>query len=55
MLKNPFFKNAWPHVVAIGVLVILAAIYFSPLLQGYDLNQSDIVNWRGMSQAITEP
>ena len=50
MLKNPFFKNAWPHVVAIGVLVILAAIYFSPLLQGYDLNQSDIVNWRGMSQ-----
>jgi len=50
MLKNPFFKLAWPHVVAIGVLVILASVYFSPLLQGYDLNQSDIVNWRGMSQ-----
>lgn len=50
MLKNPFFKLAWPHVVAIGVLVILASVYFSPLLQGYDLSQSDIVNWRGMSQ-----
>ncbi len=49
---NKFLKLSWPHAVAILSLVILASVYFSPLWQGYDLNQPDIVQWRGMSQEL---
>ena len=50
---NKFLKLSWPHAVAILSLVILASVYFSPLWQGYDLNQPDIVQWRGMSQELS--
>ncbi|MFM7769057.1 MAG: hypothetical protein ACKO8Q_00690, partial [Bacteroidota bacterium] len=52
MLKNSYFQNIWPHAVAIGVLIAISAFYFSPLLKGFDLEQSDIVQWRGMSQEL---
>jgi len=48
-----FLNLSWPHAVAILSLVILASVYFSPLLQGYDLKQGDIVQWRGMSQELS--
>jgi hypothetical protein len=50
---NKFLKLSWPHAVAILSLVILASVYFSPLWKGYDLNQPDIVQWRGMSQELS--
>jgi hypothetical protein len=50
---NKFFKLSWPHAVAILSLVILSSVYFSPLWQGYDLDQHDIVQWRGMSQELS--
>jgi MFS family permease len=50
---NKFLKLSWPHAVAILSLVILSSIYFSPLWQGYDLDQHDIVQWRGMSQELS--
>ena len=50
---NKFLKLSWPHAVAILSLVILASVYFSPLWQGYDLSQPDIVQWRGMSQELS--
>jgi hypothetical protein len=48
-----FLNLSWPHAVAILSLVILASVYFSPLFQGYDLKQGDIVQWRGMSQELS--
>ena len=48
-----FLNLSWPHAVAILSLVILASVYFSPLFQGYDLKQRDIVQWRGMSQELS--
>jgi len=39
-------------VVLIFLLVILA--YFSPLLEGKQLRQSDITQWKGMSKEITD-
>jgi len=48
-----YLKLAWPHAVAILSLVILSSVYFSPLWQGYDLKQDDIVQWRGMSQELS--
>ena len=50
---NKFLKLSWPHAVAILSLVILASVYFSPLWQGFDLDQHDIVQWRGMSQELS--
>ena len=50
---NKFLKLSWPHAVAILSLVILSSAYFSPLWQGYDLDQNDIVQWRGMSQELS--
>jgi len=50
---NKFLKLSWPHAVAILSLVILSSVYFSPLWQGYDLDQNDIVQWRGMSQELS--
>ena len=50
---NKFLKLSWPHAVAILSLVILASVYFSPLWQGFDLKQNDIVQWRGMSQELS--
>ncbi len=50
---NKFLKLSWPHAVAILALVVLSSAYFSPLWQGYDLDQNDIVQWRGMSQELS--
>ncbi|MFM2317150.1 MAG: hypothetical protein RLZZ155_1482 [Bacteroidota bacterium] len=50
---NKFLKLSWPHAVAILSLVILSSVYFSPLWQGFDLDQHDIVQWRGMSQELS--
>ena len=50
---NKFLKLSWPHAVAILSLVVLSSVYFSPLWQGYDLDQNDIVQWRGMSQELS--
>ena len=50
---NKFLKLSWPHAVAILSLVILSSVYFSPLWQGYDLDQHDIIQWRGMSQELS--
>ena len=50
---NKFLKLSWPHAVAILSLVLLSSVYFSPLWQGYDLDQHDIVQWRGMSQELS--
>ena len=50
---NKFLKLSWPHAVAILALVVLSSAYFSPLWLGYDLDQNDIVQWRGMSQELS--
>ena len=48
------FKRISPHLFAIGVFLILTLTYFSPLLQGKKLYQSDKVNFIGMSKEIKD-
>jgi hypothetical protein len=52
MFKNHYFQMAWPHAVAVAVLIAISAFYFSPIMKGYDLEQGDIVQWKGMSQEL---
>ncbi|MFO7873364.1 MAG: YfhO family protein [Bacteroidales bacterium] len=43
-----------PYVAAIVLFLLLSIIYVNPVLQGKQLMQSDIVNWKGMAQEIIE-
>lgn len=47
-------KKSYPYLLAIILFVALTLIYFSPLLEGKRLKQSDIVNFQGMSKEISD-
>nr|HQU59374.1 hypothetical protein [Saprospiraceae bacterium] len=51
---NIFIRKAIPHFAAIVVFLLACAVYFSPQLQGKVPQQSDIVQYRGMSQEVRE-
>jgi len=53
-MKNFDFKKFIPYAVAIVVFVAIALIYFSPLLDGKQLYQSDIVHYKGSAQEIKD-
>jgi len=42
------FKNYLPHLIAVFIFMAVSFIYFSPVLQGKVLNQSDIIQSKGM-------
>lgn len=52
-MKNLLIK-AIPHAVAIVLFAILSAMYFSPVLDGYNLRQGDINQHKGMSKEISD-
>jgi hypothetical protein len=47
-MKNFQWKSLLPHVIAIVVFLIVAAIYCKPALDGKVLQQSDVIHWKGM-------
>jgi hypothetical protein len=53
MLKLLFRKSV-PHLIALLVFLIITLAYFSPLLEGKRILQSDIIQFRGMAQEIVE-
>jgi len=46
------WKKVLPHVIAIGIFLVVAFIYCKPALQGKVLQQSDITQWKAMSKDI---
>ncbi len=49
------FKQKWmPHLLAIGLFVVLSVGFFPKVYQGYVLKQGDIISWVGMSRAILD-
>lgn len=53
-MQNIDFKKLIPIVTAIVVFVILTYGYFSPMLKGKEIIQSDIVSVKGMAQEIID-
>ncbi|HUM67033.1 MAG TPA: hypothetical protein PLV32_14335, partial [Chitinophagaceae bacterium] len=53
MNKN-LFSKALPHLVAIGIFLIVTVIYCLPALQGMVINQHDMLGTRGMAQQSVE-
>ncbi len=48
------FKKILPYLIAILTFVIISLAYFSPVLEGKKLFQSDIAQFRGMSKEIQD-
>ena len=53
-MQHPLLKKLAPHVGALLVFLIVAAIFCRPALEGYQLNQHDNVSWKGMAQNAFE-
>lgn len=53
-MKNFDWKRILPHVFAIGIFLIVALIYCKPALQGKVLQQSDIIQWKGMVKNLSD-
>ncbi|MEO6489816.1 MAG: YfhO family protein [Ferruginibacter sp.] len=49
-MKNPTFKKLVPHLIAIGIFLLVAVIFCKPALE-HDvvLKQGDVSSWQGMS------
>lgn len=53
-MKNFDLKKIIPYVIAVIVFVVISLVYFSPVLQGKKIQQSDGVNFRGVSKEIVD-
>jgi hypothetical protein len=53
-MKNISFKQVLPYLSAIVIFLVITLAYFSPLLEGKKLKQSDITQWKGMSKEISD-
>lgn len=51
--KSILEKNKW-NIVAVVIFFIVAAIFYYPSLQGYQLKQDDVKNFIGMSQEVKD-
>lgn len=54
MNKETILKKSLPHIIAIIIFLVLSAIYFSPVLKGLELRQSDMSNFKGMSKELAD-
>ncbi|MBE0648194.1 MAG: hypothetical protein IH596_10460 [Bacteroidales bacterium] len=53
-MKKFDFKALLPYITAILVFLVITLIYFSPLLDGKRIQQSDIMQFTGMSKEIVD-
>ena len=47
-------KSLIPHLVAMLVFLVFAALYFSPVWNGKQLKQSDVKQYQGAAKEITD-
>jgi hypothetical protein len=52
-IKN-FFKNNWEHFAAIFGFIIIALVYYSPVLEGLSIKMHDIQGFNGMSKEVED-
>lgn len=55
MSEKISLKSFTPHLIAVGIFLLITAIYFSPVIfGGKALVQSDIMQYKGMSKEIVD-
>ena len=53
-MKNIDLKKLLPYAAAILFFIVITFLYFTPLLEGKKMVQSDIVQFKGMSKEIAD-
>ncbi|MFN8153514.1 MAG: YfhO family protein [Bacteroidia bacterium] len=53
-MKPSLLKQLQPHLIAIGIFIVITFLYFSPAFSGKALEQHDIAQWLGMSKEISD-
>lgn len=53
-MKKFDYKTLYPYVTAVLVFLVITLIYFSPLIDGKQIQQSDIMQFTGMSKEIVD-
>jgi hypothetical protein len=53
-MKNISFKKIAPYLAAILLFIVITFVFFSPLLEGKKIFQSDIMQFLGMSKEIVD-
>lgn len=53
-MKNLNLKTSWPYLVAVIIFVILTMAFLSPMMEGKQLFQSDIVHFKGGAKEIMD-
>ena len=51
---NKIIRSFWPYAVTIVLFIIVSLFYFSPVLQGKKIQQSDITQFIGSSKEIAD-
>ena len=51
---NALIKKALPHLIAIGVFILAASLYFAPVWNGMQLKQDDVEKYQGAAKEITD-
>ncbi|MFH2094975.1 MAG: YfhO family protein [Bacteroidota bacterium] len=53
-MKIQFKSDILPHLVAVVLFLAISFAYFSPVFDGKEIKQSDVMNYYGMSKEITD-
>ncbi|MEI7489802.1 MAG: YfhO family protein [Bacteroidota bacterium] len=53
-MKNLNFKSAWPYLAALVIFLVITMSFLSPLIEGKQILQSDIMHWKGAAKEITD-
>lgn len=53
-MNKAVWNKVFPHLIAIGIFLVISSIYLSPAFKGQALNQSDISGWKGSAQQSFE-
>ena len=51
-MKKFSWKPLIPHIIAVGIFLVVAVIYCSPALEGKVIQQHDITQWKAMAKDI---
>ncbi|SDE01313.1 YfhO family protein [Niabella drilacis] len=49
-MKSNWVKKVVPHVIAVGIFVVVSLVFCKPVLEGNVLSQHDIIGWKGAAQ-----
>ncbi|MEI6883885.1 MAG: YfhO family protein [Bacteroidota bacterium] len=53
-MKNLNFKSAWPYLVAVIIFLVITMSFLSPMIEGKQILQSDIIHFKGAAKEIVD-